>query len=52
MGIKRNDLAAGRTPCKECNGVGSAPGMGPGRRAVGACKKCKGRGWVPPEDDE
>lgn len=46
MGIKRNDLAAGRTPCAECKGVGTVPGMGPGRHAVGTCKDCKGCGWV------
>ena len=46
MGIKRNDLAVGRKPCTECNGVGSTPGIACGRKNVGSCKDCKGRGWV------
>lgn len=45
MGIKRNDLAAGRTPCVECRGVGTVL-----EAHVVKCKNCKGRGWVLPED--
>lgn len=44
MGIKRNDLADGKPPCKECNGVGTVLRD----NNVQPCGECKGRGWVLP----
>jgi DnaJ-class molecular chaperone len=46
MGIKRNDLAQGHQPCKECSGVGTTPGMSAGIGRAQLCKECKGIGWV------
>jgi DnaJ-class molecular chaperone len=43
MGIKRNDLAQGRKPCVECNGVGTVPAA---NTKAGVCKNCKGVGWA------
>jgi DnaJ-class molecular chaperone len=49
MGMSRKDVAAGKPPCEDCQGVGRVPGMRPGRYEVSDCRECKGLGFVMPK---